>query len=111
MTVVIGLPAEEARLKGFVGGNVQYQKIGGRPEAVQGKITAAIAVRPGKIVLSLSGYAAAREMSLVRFDLFVREIGKGLSASGVPFAFVAGSGEYGTVIRNVARDMSLDLMD
>ena len=111
VTVVIGLPAEEGRLKGLAGGNVRYQKIGGRPEAVQGQITAMVATHPGKIILSLSGYATAREMSPVRFELFLREISKGLSASGVPFAFVAGSGEYGSVIRNVARDMSLDLID
>jgi hypothetical protein len=108
---LIGLPSEENHLLAYGGGNARYQRLGGRPEAVQGQIMEAVAARPAKIVLSLSGYASSREMSPARFELFMREIGKGLSASGVPFALVPGSGEYGRIIQNVAKEMSLDLAD
>lgn len=110
-TIAIGIASEENVLRSALSGNVNVVHISGRPENVQRQIGKITAVRPGRIVLSLSGYATTRELSPARFEFFVRGVGKALAASGVPFAFVPGGGEYGRITRAMAQENSWDILD
>ena len=107
--VFIGSANERGLLLSAASGNAEFYSVSGRPEQVL-KLIGTVAERhPRKIVVSLAGYAMERELHPSRFDLFVREVGKTLANSDVPFAFIPGAGDYGQAIRAAARDNSWDL--
>ena len=108
---LVGVGSEEGALRAAAGGGGKFYRLAGRPDRVSAQIGAVVATHPGRIYLSLVGYAAAREMSLQRFELYLNEVVKSLVSSNVPFVLVAGATEYGGVVRAVAQRQSWDVMD
>ena len=108
---LVGSEREANLLRAFAGGRGRFYRIAGRPDDVATQIGAVVAAHPGKIYLSLTGYAASREMSQVRFELFLREVAKSLASANVPFVLVADATVYGRIVRTVAQEQSWDVTD
>jgi len=102
---------EEGFLQSLVasGESGRFFRISGNQEKAAGHIRAVSASRPDRICLSLTVYAASREMSLPSFEMFLRRVGKELASSGIPFALVSDATDYGVVVRNVAKEESWDI--
>ena len=103
---------EEGFLQSFVAQREsgRFFMISGSQEKAAGQIRAVSASRPDRICLSLTVYAANREMSLPSFEIFLRRVGKELASSGIPFALVSDATDYGAVVRNVAKTESWDVI-
>ena len=108
---LVGMNNEERFLQSLVasGESGRFFRISGNLEKAAGKIREASASRPDRICLSLTGYAANREMSISSFELFLRRIGKELASCGIPFALVSDATAYGEVVRKVAKEESWDI--
>ncbi len=108
---LVGMNNEERFLQSLVasGESGRFFRISGNQEKAAGQIMAASASRPHRICLSLTVYAANREMSIPSFEMFLRRVGKELTSSGIPFAFVSDATAYGEVVRKVAKEESWDI--
>jgi len=108
---LVGMKNEEGFLQSLVasGESGRFFRISGNQEKAAGHIRAVSASRPDRICLSLTVYAASREMSLPSFEMFLRRVGKELASSGIPFALVSDATDYGVVVRNVAKEESWDI--
>ena len=67
--------------------------------------------KPEVVYISLSGYAASREMSEARFEMFFREIAGELASVQTQVVLIAGASAYGRIVRAIAKESSLDVMD
>ena len=109
---LIGAAWEEASLKALSGGAGRFVPISGKPDAIGRRIMDVISQKPEVVYVSLSGYAASREMSEARFEMFFREIAGSLASSDqTKVVLVAGATAYGRIIRSVAKERSLDMAD
>ena len=108
---LVGMNNEERFLQSLVasGESGRFFRISGNQEKAAGQIMAASASRPHRICLSLTVYAAKREMSIPSFEMFLRRVGKELTSSGIPFALVSDATAYGEVVRKVAKEESWDI--
>ncbi len=108
---LVGVSSEEGGLRALSGGVGIFLPIAGKPDAIRGKIVEIMAQKPKVVYISLVGYAASREMSEARFEMFLRGMAGGFVSAPAQIFLVAGATNYGRIVRAVAQELSLDVVE
>lgn len=108
---LIGVAGEEASLAALSGVAGRFVPISGKPDAIGSKIMDVVSQKPSVIYISLAGYAKSRDMSEARFDTFLRGMAGGFASEQTQVVLVAGATSYGRIVRAVAQEFSLDVVE
>lgn len=107
---LVGVEREKSSLAVLSGGG-RFVPISGNPDAIGAKIMDIVSQKPKVMYISLIGYAVSREMSEARFDTFLRGMAGGFASGQTQVVLVAGATSYGRIVRAVAQEFSLDVVE